>query len=98
MSEERIIDKDNYERCSVPFESAEEANAAMLEFWQQMYAMRNKYRVTEMLITFCVPVKVEGKVVEMFGSLAAGSELFTETLAAWALAKAESAREKRLAG
>jgi hypothetical protein len=100
MSEQKkFIDNDNYLRCSTPFETPEEASAALEAFWNEFYELRNKHRVSDVLLTFRIQVRHnENGVHEHMGSLFAGSEMFTEALAAWALGKAQAERQERIAG
>lgn len=97
MEEKRILDSDNYERCRAPFETAEEANAALEAFWSEFYELRNKHRISDVLVTFQMQVRQEsGQVSTLFGSLMAGSQLNQEPLAAWALGKAQADRQEMI--
>lgn len=95
VSEQKtFIDADNYQRCCAPFETGDEANAALEAFWSDFYDLRNKHRIADVLITFRVQVRQQdGQVAELFGSMMAGSELYQEALAAWSLGKASADRQ-----
>jgi hypothetical protein len=98
MSKQKtFIDPDNYARCSAPFETAEEANAALDAFWDEFYELRNKHRIADVLVTFRLQVRQkDGGAAEMFGSLMAGNQMYAEPLAAWSLGKASADRQEMI--
>lgn len=98
MSEPGLFDADNYHKLNQPFESADDANAALEAFWEEFYALRNKYKIPDVLVVFRLMCRTkDGDVAELFGSLNAGSEMYAESLAAWGYGRESAQRQERMA-
>lgn len=88
---QKIMDSDNYEEVSRPFESTEEADKAVQAFWDDFYALRNKYRIADVYLCCRFIVKGAGP---MMTTLYAGDEMQRESIAAWGFGRAQSDRQE----
>ena len=98
MSDIRWNNPDLYRELSAPFESIDEANKNFTEFQDQLYELRKKHRIADLLFVAQVPVKYDDGeqgtpiVVGMFGD-----ETKMEAITAYALGYAQSQRQERIA-
>ena len=93
---ERFNAPDNYREISVPFENVEIANAAVQAFQTELYELRNKHRIQDLVFVAQVAVKyAEGEgsptVVGMFGD-----ENKMESLTGFAYGRASAMRQERI--
>ena len=94
-----INDPKNYRALLEPFASAEEANDALNGFWDELYALRNKYELPDVYVVVSAKVtNDEGAEGDTFCAMHAGSELVRESMAAWAFGYEVSQRQGRLRG
>lgn len=95
---ERFQNEKLYRSLCEPFPSVDAANAAFTEFQADLYALREKHRICELLFVAQIPVAyVEGDegrqmVVGMFGD-----EHRMESMAGYAYGKSSSMRQARVA-
>jgi hypothetical protein len=67
-------DEEMYRKLSIPFESIDEANEALVKFTEELYALREKHRIRELLFTVRVGIvrddgeEADATVVNHFGS------------------------------
>lgn len=98
-----IIDSDNYRNLSVPFASSDEANEAISAFQDELYALRNKYRIRDLLFVMQVPVLYRNEAGEIEGEGEPilvghyGDELKSESIAGYAFGHMGAVRQKRTA-
>lgn len=91
-------DPDNYREMSAPFASPEEADAALRAFADEFYALRNKYRIADILAVVNVSIRYEdGRVGEVVTRSYYGNEHKAESLAAWSMGYEQSERQARIA-
>lgn len=53
---EPIRDPDNYAAMSVPFGSSQAAQDAIEAFWAECYELRNKHRIADLVLIYCLPL------------------------------------------
>lgn len=92
MPDKSIVDAANYHEMSKPFSSHDEANAAVDGFWEEFYALRNKYRLADVHVIISVNVE-DGA---CFLSMHAGSSTQAERMTAWAFGKASAERQQQV--
>jgi hypothetical protein len=56
-----------YERLSAPFESADEARAAVDAFCEKVAQLREQYKMPNVTLNICLTVKANGEVQQMTG-------------------------------
>lgn len=96
MSE--IQDHELYTELSIPFESAERANAAIDAFIHDLREIRAKHRIRDLSYSFAVPlVMQDNTVADILGSGHYGDERFARPLAEYALAFATDRHKQQIA-
>ena len=91
-------DPANYREMCVPHGSADEANAALDLFFDEVAAARKRHRIPNVLLTLEVRhLDAEGGEVEARASLSFGDSAHAEGLAAFALGFERAKREERTA-
>jgi hypothetical protein len=84
------VDAGAAQHCAKPFESSDEANAAIQAFIEDVYQARLKHR----LANVCVIIRDEIAEVGPFHTKGHfGEELFVESMAAWHFGQAQSERQ-----
>ena len=62
-----------YEKLSVPFDSPEQASAAVDAFCEKVAALREQYKLPDVAVNICLTAKTEdGEVVQMSGGASWG--------------------------
>lgn len=90
-------DPDTYRAMCEPFESSEEANAAINGFNTDLRAIRAKYGMRDVIALISGSYKVEGaEEVDFCIDMMHGDEMKQEYLLAWALGKAQAERQERI--
>lgn len=72
-----------YREMSVPFPSAEEANAAIAAFEADVEAARIKHRIADVVVTACVAVDYESGEANAIGIISFGSQEQIALMAAY---------------
>lgn len=67
------IDPGNYRRLSEPFPSFADAEAAVNGFWDELYELRNKWRIADIVMAMSVPLVENGAETKIVMILSAGS-------------------------
>ena len=89
-------DPEKYRAMSVPFATADEGNAAMFAFFEDMQALREKHRIANVLVV------VKFNVTYQAGEASAASKAFIgdvheeEAIGAWALGEIQAERRERI--
>jgi hypothetical protein len=92
-----VNDPVNYHELNKGFPTQEEAQAAINGFWDEFYALRNKYRLADVSVVVRVPIQDQSEGVgDCLLTLHAGSELHEESMLAWAYGQAAQRRQDRL--
>lgn len=88
-----LIDHDKYLEMSKPFASGEAAETAVNAFFEEVYELRNKYKLADIHIVGRIPV-ADGLIhcAMHFGDLN-----LAEAMAAWAFGYEQSRRQQRIA-
>ena len=89
-----ISDPDNYIEMRKGYPTLEEADAAMHNFWNEFYELRNKYRIADAHVIIAITIAGKG---DMMLAMHAGNELMQEPMAAWALGNASANRQENIA-
>lgn len=87
------VDPDLYHQLCKPFESAEDAQKALDAFFEEVYALRVKYKLAD------VSVLVQSSIVgsgPFLWSAHCGSQSEVEGLAAWYFGQAQADRQDRI--
>ncbi len=80
------------ELCSHQF-TAEETDAALKGFWDEVYELRNKYKLRDVSIIVAGNVVGQGP---FMWSAHAGNQLDAEAMAAWHLGTTQSRRQEHI--
>jgi hypothetical protein len=97
MQKKVTNDPANYSQMSVPFESEDEANKAMNDFYEEVGELRKKYKIQDLLVVMYGSLKSsDGEVGNFMNSISFGSSLNQEGLAAYAYGAAKADREDRI--
>lgn len=95
--EEKDINEDHWLEMQKPLDSVDAADKAIEGFWDEVYALRTKYRIAGIYVICKVRMVYEtGKPCEAFASMHAGNELEREAMTAWAFGREQSARQERM--
>jgi len=90
-----------YRELSVPFESAEAANAALTAFYEEVRELRKKHKITDLHLICQVSANFKDDDGEDEGQLMAvchfGSELMIEGMTGYAFGKAHADSKARIA-
>lgn len=81
---------DTYQECCVPFPSAEAANEAIQQFWEEVFDLRCKYKLAHVSVIIKDQIAGSGGFIT---STHAGNELEQESMAAWHLGNSSSNRQ-----
>lgn len=73
-------DPEKYERLSQPFESADEAQKVAEAFFNAVAALREQYRIPDLVIQFYVNLKEGDKVLRLSGGGGWGNQLNQATM------------------
>lgn len=73
-----------YRRMCEPFASAEEANAALTAFYDELRALREKHRIADVHVTWSVNVVFPDGETPSIGGAHIGDPAKAESMAAWA--------------
>ncbi len=87
---ETIVDEDLYLEMSTPFDSPEDANTALTEFWKDVYASRKKHRLANVTIVVKDAIKNSGA---FMWDAHCGNEIEQEAMAAWRFGRASADRQ-----
>lgn len=91
------VNPKNYRQLSEPFESPEEAEKVVGEFWEEFYALRNKYEIPDILLVLQFSIEYpEGEGI-VLAKLYAGDERNGEGMAAFAYGQCSGERQERIA-
>lgn len=84
-----------YRKLCEPYESPAAAGEALEKFWDEVYELRAKYKIPDMLIVMSFAVQEDnGEETDRMGMLYAGDNLKKEAIAAFAHGRATSEREQ----
>jgi hypothetical protein len=83
-------DPDQYRKCSVPFATAEEANAAVQAFWEDVYELRCKHNLANVSFVIGDSIADSG---EFFVCNHIGNQTVYEGMAALMYGQASAARQ-----
>lgn len=83
-------DPEQYRKCSVPFETAEEANAAVQAFWEDMYELRCKHNLANISFVIGDSIADSG---EFFVCNHIGNSIMYEGMAALMFGQASAERQ-----
>lgn len=86
-----------YREMSAPFASADEANTALSAFYEDLYELRRKHRMTDVLCIVQVNVALEGDEAPMMSRMHIGNSLNALPLSAYAYGAESSENEQRIA-
>lgn len=81
-----------YRDLDKPFESPASANVAVQAFWDDVYALREKHRIPDILMVMRVPLD-EG---DSFVMMTAGNQLYAESMAAFGFGQATADRQQMI--
>lgn len=84
-------DHEKYHRLSQPFESAAKAEAALDAFFEDLYEIREKHNLPDLMVVVRIPLP-EG---DSFTTVNVGNELYGEMMAAFAMGRETSKRQER---
>ena len=97
MSEETktLFAPANYQEMSQPFPDLDAANVAINGFWDDFYALRNKYRLADVHVVIRVPVAcTEGDhAPHAMITMHAGDSMHAESMCAYAFGQASAERQ-----
>ena len=94
---ESINDPDNYSKMREPFASPEAADEAIKGFYSELYELRNKYRIADVLTVVSLAIRYPDGPGEVITSAHFGDELRAETMAAWSYGHEAAVRQERVA-
>jgi hypothetical protein len=83
-------DPDQYRKCSEPFATAEEANAAVQAFWEEAYELRVKHNLANVSFVIGDSIAESG---EFFVCNHIGTSIMWEGMAALMYGQASAARQ-----
>lgn len=90
----KLTDKSSigeFQKASIPFETADDANHAAQEFWNEVYELRIKYKIAN--VSFIIEDQVAGSGVFLAtGHIGEASK--EETMAAWHFGQASATRQE----
>lgn len=90
MEKKVINDPENYYNLSKSFENPDEANKAIADFYDEVSAIRKKFKIPDVLIVIKGSVKYENGTGDFFNLLSFGSQLNQVPMAAFAYGKSQS--------
>lgn len=93
MSKQTLIDEDTYAEMEVPFDTPEEANTALQEFWAAVYELRKKHQLAN--VSLIVKDSIRGSGIFMWDGHC-GSEVDVEPMAAWHFGRASAERQEMI--
>lgn len=97
MADKQLFnDATNYHEMSKPLESFDAANAAINGFWDEFYALRNKYRLPDIHIIIRLVVEDGNGGGDVMVSMHAGNSMNEEAMTAWALGQAQVRRQENI--
>jgi hypothetical protein len=85
-----VSDPDQYRKCSAPFATAEEANAAVQAFWEDVYELRCKHNLANISFVIGDTIADSG---EFFVCNHIGTSIMWEGMAALMYGQASAARQ-----
>jgi hypothetical protein len=93
-----IDDKNNYLAMSAPFANAGEADKAISAFSDELYVLRNKYRIRDVHTIVSVSIVGDGgKTGDIITHGHFGDTLHSESMCAWAYGNAAAERQEAVA-
>lgn len=95
IQEQLFNDHENHRRCQEPFKTVDEAQAAIDGFQEELYAIRNKYRIADVVFIVQSSFKnADGEELApiLLGVFGASERL--EPLCAYAMGKASAMRQE----
>ncbi len=90
MKVKQVNDPENYHNLSAPFESAELANKAISDFYDEVNVIRKKYKIPDLLITIKGSVKYESGQGEFMNIISFGNQLNQVPMAAYTYGKTQT--------
>lgn len=97
VEDKNIRDEDNYRELSKPFPSTEDAQKALEGFWDEFYALRNKWRLADVYVIFKLGVVTPDGEGQICTSMSAGSSMNHEPMTAWAFGYEQRQRQEAIA-
>lgn len=95
---EKKHDPGNYRKLSDPRTIAD-TDAALSAFWDEFYELRNKHGLPDVYVVFRLPVIDDrGEEGVAMTRMTAGSEVYAESMIAWAFGMETAVRQERIAG
>lgn len=92
-----IINNPNlYRELNVPFESKDKVTEAVNSFQDELYELRTKYRIPDLVYAMQLSWMDEGVESQAIVNGSMGNEMNAELLAAFALGKIQSQRQARI--
>jgi hypothetical protein len=83
-------DPEQYQKCAVPFATADEANAAIHAFWDEVYELRCKHNIAN--VSFVILDEIAGS-GSFFIYNHIGDQMTAESMAAWMFGQASADRQ-----
>lgn len=102
-----------YRKLSEPYASPEEADRALSAFWDEVYALREKYKIPDLYMILMFSVKqIDNRIPgdlglvnetdeaegTMMARLSAGNPMNTEAMTGWAFGQEQAGRQERISG
>lgn len=92
-----FMDPDNYRTMSIPFNGADEANAALTAFFKDLIEIRKKHHIRDVHVVTTTAVKYDdGKEGDAMWSAHLGSSLNAEPMLAFALGQEQAERREQI--
>lgn len=92
-----IKDSANYRKLSEPMATSQEADAALEAFWEELYELRNKHRITDVSIVFRVNYLADdGQEASVTSTAHYGDVNNHEAMMAFGLGQAAAERQERV--
>jgi hypothetical protein len=94
---EGFNDKEVYRRCSIPFDSQEEANAAIDGFFKELRELRIKYEIADVLTVISDSALFDGEEGQFYATSVNGNSQNAAAMAAYALGQQNEVQREHIA-